>query len=159
LTTGAIKAFQKAQGLEDTGIMDSKTHDLLAKHSSVQESAAAMQAQLQAAFGGTAAVTHAMDAADLTGVAVSDDSWRAETQSLGQFSQDVIAKVISSETNQRTLKSVGKVLGDAGYPKAAAAVLAKSGGAAATTGFFPDPYYGYYPLVHGPWWADHGQWW
>jgi peptidoglycan hydrolase-like protein with peptidoglycan-binding domain len=31
LTTGAIKEFQKAEGLEATGTMDSTTHDLLVK--------------------------------------------------------------------------------------------------------------------------------
>ncbi len=157
LTTEAIKKFQRAEGLQDTGYVDSMTHDLLVKKSSAQESAAAIQSQLQAAFGGTAALSRSVDfsrSTDLTGVA-ADDSWKAETQDLGQFQQSVIARIISTETNQRTLKSVAKVLGDAGYPKAAAAVLAsKAGGAAATTGFFPDPYYGFYPFTHGPWWAD-----
>src|SRR5208282_3571895 len=98
-------------------------------------SAAAMQSQLQAAFGGTAALSRSTDLArstDLTGAA-GDDSWKAETQDLGPFPQSVIARIIQAETDQRTLKSVAKVLGDAGYPKAAAAVLAsKASGAAAT---------------------------
>lgn len=133
LTTGAIKEFQKAEGLQDTGSMDDKTHDLLVKR----------------ANDGAPWLSHK------TGAAGGND-WKAETQSLPQFSQDVLGKIVSSETNPRTLKSVGKILGAAGYPKTAAAVLAKAGGASATSGFFPDPYYGYYPLLYGPWWTAYG---
>lgn len=138
LTTGAIKEFQKAEGLQDTGTVDDKTHDLLVKRV-------------------TEGLSSLSDAGSWfphkTGAAGGDD-WKSETQDLPQFSQDVLGKIISSETNVRTLKSVGKVLGAAGYPKAAAAVLAKAGAAPVTSGFFPDPYYGLYPLAHGPWWAD-----
>jgi hypothetical protein len=170
-TTEAIQKFQHAEGLDVTGNADSKTHDLLVKkthdlHQGVfateaqqaQQSAAAMQAQLQSAFGAVSTISHAVDAtgAYVTGVDASD--WKTETQDLGQPSQDVIAKIIATETNKNTLKSVSKALGAAGYPKAASAVLAsKAGGAAATTGFFP---YGFYPLAESPWWADsYGQWW
>lgn len=133
LTTGAIKEFQKAEGLQDTGSMDDATHDLLVKRAS---DGAPWLSPRTGASGG--------------------DDWKAETQDLPQFSQDVLGKIISSEANSRTLKSVGKILGAAGYPKAAAVVLAKAGGASATSGFFPDPYYGYYPLTHGPRWTTYG---
>jgi peptidoglycan hydrolase-like protein with peptidoglycan-binding domain len=136
LTTGAIKEFQKSEGLQDTGKMDDKTHDLLVRRTS---NGSSWLSDIGSWF------------SHKTGAAGGDD-WKAETQDLPQFSKDVIDKVISTETNPRTLKSIGKVLGDAGYPKAAAAVLAKAGGATAASGYYPDPYYGVYPLAHGPWW-------
>jgi peptidoglycan hydrolase-like protein with peptidoglycan-binding domain len=127
----AIVRFQELASLPQTGMLDPATLDKLREKTShgVQE--------------------------DVSGYFVGVDAgdWKSETQGLPQFSQDVLSKIIATETNQRTLKSVGKVLGDAGYPKAAAAVLAKAGGAAATTGYFPDPHYGVYPFAHGPWWA------
>jgi peptidoglycan hydrolase-like protein with peptidoglycan-binding domain len=186
LTTGAIQKFQRAEGLEATGNADGNTRNLLAKKSQdlhqgvfateaqrAQESAAAMQAQLQSAFGGISTISHGVDATgvdagDPSGYAAlvgappsdSDGGWKSETQDLGQGAQAVIAKIIATETNQNTLKSVSKALSAAGYPKAASAVLASKGGGAATaTGF----YGGFEPFAYGPWWADsygpYGQWW
>jgi peptidoglycan hydrolase-like protein with peptidoglycan-binding domain len=141
-TTGAITEFQKAEGLEPTGRMDSATHDLLAKRTSGGDSPSP---------GGILSWLHK------TGV--GDGDWKAETQSLGQFDQDVIAKVISSESNQGIVKRVGKMLGDAGFPKAAAAVLVKAGGTATTGfGYFSDPYFGWSPEAYGAYGA-YGPWW
>jgi len=148
-TTGAITEFQKAEGLAETGRMDDKTHDLLVKRTSGDSS---WLSDVGDWFG-----------RQLHRTGADDDAWKAETQELGQQAQDIISRAINTEMNQGTLKGLNKLLNDAGYPKAATAVLAakpvpkKPAGktaASGSIGYFPDPYFGRYPAMLGPWWLQ-----
>jgi hypothetical protein len=65
---------------------------------------------------------------------VGAGDWKSETADLGKPAQDVIQKVIDTETGTRQLQQIAGALKAAGYTQAAAAVSAKvpAGGAAGT---------------------------
>jgi hypothetical protein len=69
---------------------------------------------------------------------VGAGDWKSETADLGKPAQDVIQKVIDTETGARQLQQIAAALKAAGYTQAAAAVSAKApgGGASATSGWW-----------------------
>lgn len=120
-TSGLLSEFQKAQGLPNTAIIDSKTQDSLAKIVS----------------SGVSAVNAALDSRTgyyLAGADSGVSTWKSETQSLGDAAQNIIAKVMS-EGDQRKLQPLSKMLKLAGFPVTATAVSSVHG-ATATTGWW-----------------------
>lgn len=108
-----LSRFQQQMGLPATGLTDPHTIDVLRQ------------------------VTVTLPGPIRTGLYFAGAaSWEDETASLGAAAQDVLRHAIASETDARTLTSLGQMLTKAGFPLAAAAVSAKAGGPAAAAGWW-----------------------
>jgi hypothetical protein len=109
-----IKKFQEMQGLKATGILDSKTQNLI---NNLDFSAA-----------------HKVR----TGAPTSNSgvsTWKSESQSLGQAAQDVIAHAMTEGKPQR-LATLSKLLKTAGFPVTATAVATSHGGSSVASGWW-----------------------
>jgi peptidoglycan hydrolase-like protein with peptidoglycan-binding domain len=106
-----LSRFQQQMGLPATGLTDPHTIDVLRQMTAT--------GPVRTGF-------------YFTGAA----SWEDETASLGAAAQDVLRHAIASETDSRTLMSLGQMLTKAGFPLAAVAVNAKAGGPAAAAGWW-----------------------
>lgn len=139
-TQGFLVAMQNKWRLPTTAYPDPGTLSMLRKMTS-SKAIAKSPGKKGGAAGGAAALAGAYDV--FTGASVAPP-WTAEVQKLGDHAANVISHAIASETDAKTLQSLGSALSAAGYPLTSTAVLAKVRGSVATSGWVSavDPWWG-----------------